>query len=294
MDESGKLGLDMIMGVTIFMLSFIFIAQYIPSVFVMERGEIGLYPVAYRTASLLAEDPGFWTNGTANGTDWWNHTNASIRIGLTNGEINVLDNEKINFLVEYYDNGQNYTAVQNALGLYSPQRTYEYNISLQAFESNPSDTTYVTIDGEPVLLIGKPIPSWKDVAKYERYVAYDNATAISNISSKLDTPNTVTYSFPVSPPVRAFVVVGTGVNDNQSATDPWMQVWFDNPGNPKIIDVYGENDTIKTFDITDEVNSQLPSTVYVKVHNLRGYVIETNAGDFVGGRIGAKLVVAIW
>jgi hypothetical protein len=94
--------------------------------------------------------------------------------------------------------------------------------------------------------------------------------------------------------LRAFVIVATGVSDNQSATEPWMQVWFDSPSNPKIIDVRGENETIKSFDITDEVNSQLPSTIYVKVHNLRGYVIETNAGNFVGGRIGAKLVVAVW
>lgn len=291
MDETGKLGLDMIMGVTIFMLSFIFIAQYIPSVFVIERGEIGLYPIAYRTASILAEDPGFWTNGTANGTDWWNHTDASIRIGLTSGEINVLDNEKIDRLVEYYNNGQNYTAIQNALGLYSPQRSYDYNISLQTFSSNSSHPEYATIDERPVLLIGRPIPKWRDVAKYERYVVYDNATAISNISSKLDTPNTVTYSFDVSPPLKAFVIVVTAVNDNQSNSTPWMKVWLDSN---KIIDVRGESETIKSFDITDEVNSQLPSVVKVQIHNLRGYVIETNAGNYVGGRIGAKLVVAVW
>jgi len=291
MDKSGKLSLDMIMGVSIFMISFIFIAQYIPSVFVIERGEIGLYPIAYRTASILAEDPGFWTNGTANGTDWWNHTDASIRIGLTSGEINVLDDEKIDRLVEYYNNGQNYTAIQNALGLYSPQRSYDYNISLQTFSSNSSHPEYATIDERPVLLIGRPIPKWRDVAKYERYVVYDNATAISNISSKLDTPNTVTYSFDVSPPLKAFVIVVTAVNDNQSNSTPWMKVWLDSN---KIIDVRGESETIKSFDITDEVNSQLPSVVEVRVHNLRGYVIETNAGNYVGGRIGAKLVVAVW
>jgi len=291
MDKSGKLSLDMIMGVSIFMISFIFIAQYIPSVFVIERGEIGLYPIAYRTVSILAEDPGFWTNGTANGTDWWNHTDASIRIGLTSGEINVLDDEKIDRLVEYYNNGQNYTAIQNALGLYSPQRSYDYNISLQTFSSNSSHPEYATIDERPVLLIGRPIPKWRDVAKYERYVVYDNATAISNISSKLDTPNTVTYSFDVSPPLKAFVIVVTAVNDNQSNSTPWMKVWLDSN---KIIDVRGESETIKSFDITDEVNSQLPSVVEVRVHNLRGYVIETNAGNYVGGRIGAKLVVAVW
>jgi hypothetical protein len=276
------------------MVSFIFIAQYIPSIFVVERGEIALYPVAYRTACLLVEDAGYWTNGSANGTDWWNHTSESIRIGLSDGNINVLSVERIERFVEFYNNSENYSAVQQALGLTSPSRSYDYNISLQLFSSSPSSTTYATNNGEPILLIGRRIPNWTDVAKYERYVVYGNATSVSAISSKVDTPNTVTYDFGVSPPVGAFVITITSKNDNQSETDPWMQVWFDSPSNPNIIDVYGENETIGAFDITDEVNSELPSIVYVKVHNVRGEVIITNAGNYVGGRIGAKLVVSIW
>jgi hypothetical protein len=284
----------MVIGVSIFMLSFIFIAQYIPSVFVVEKGEIGSQPLAYRTAALLTEDPGYWTNGSANGTDWWNHTGDRIRIGLTSGEINVVNINRIQKLVNFYDNSSNYTAIQTALGLTPPQKSFDYNISLQAFTSNSSSPEYVTDNGEPILLIGKPVPSYSGVAKYERYVVYDNVTYYSDISSKLDTPNTVTYSYSVSPPVRAFVIVTTGVNDNETATQPWMQVWFDSPSNPKIIDVSGENETIGSFDITDEVNSQLPSTIYVKVHNVKGYVIQTQAGNYIGGRIGAKLVVALW
>jgi|Deesub1362B_J571_1020462.scaffolds.fasta_scaffold00292_48 hypothetical protein len=294
MDSSGKLGIDMIVGVAIFTISFIFVAQYVPQIFSIERGTLNLQPFAYRTAALLTEDAGYWTNGSANGTDWWNHTEDSIRIGLISGEANKLDYDKIQELVNFYNDSNNYSVIQKALGLTVPERGYDYNISLQSFSSNSTYLDYVTHNGTPVLLIGKPIPRWTDVAKYERYVSYEDPRSITENHSKLDTSNTVLYSFGVAPPVRAFVIIVTGVGDNQTASDPWMQVWFDSPNNPRIIDVYGENETIGSFDLTERVNSDMPDTVFVNVHNLKGYVVNTNAGEYVGGRFGAKLVINVW
>lgn len=294
-NESGKLGLDLVIGLSIFMVSFIFIAQYIPSVFTVERGETSLQPVAYRTTAILSEDPGYWTNGTANGTEWWNHTDESFRIGLkgVGKDVNVLSNKRVKELQKLY-NATNYSLIQQGLGLTTPYKSYNYNISLQYFSSKSSNLEYSKVDGEPLLLIGKPVPEWTDVAKYERYIVFDNATYYSNISSKLDTPNTVTYSYNVSPPVRTFVVVITGINDNESSSNPKLRVWFDNQKNQRIIDVSGKNETIGSFDITDEINQEEPDKVKVKIHNLRGYVIQSQAGDYVGGRIGAKLVVTVW
>jgi hypothetical protein len=73
-----------------------------------------------------------------------------------------------------------------------------------------------------------------------------------------------------------------------------MQVWFDSPSNPYIIDVHGENETLGTFDITDEVNSENANTVFVKIHNTKGQLIATKAGNYFGGRICTKLVVTVW
>jgi len=293
----GQLSLDMLIGLTIFMLSFIFIAQYIPSIFVVERSDIALYPLAYRTASILTEDTGYWTNGTANGTDWENHYTEDIdfRIGLaaSSDHPNVLSMEKIKALQSYY-NTAGYEAVRTALGLYDPQEAFEYNISLQLFESNSSHPIYARNDSQPLLLIGKPIPSYGDVVRYERIVVYDNATKIATISSKVDTPNTVIYDFDVSPPVSAFIIVITGRNNNQSSTEPWMKVWFNDDAGNKIIDVRGDNETIGAFDISDEINSAGATKVRIKVHNVRGYVVITNAGNYIGGRVGAKLVVCVW
>jgi len=291
MDDVGKLSIDLIIGISIFMVSYIFIAQYIPSIFAEERGEIGLQPVAYRTAALLAEDRGYWTNGVSNGTDWFNHTDTNIRIGLSNGEPNVLTMQRIEGLKDLYEN-TNYSTVQRALGLYSSGRVYEYNISLQSFSSNSTSPAYVSKGDSTILTIGKIIPEWADVAKHERFVIFSNTTLVSNVSSRIDTPNTATFTFDVTPPVGAFVIIMTDVNDNSTATQPWMQVWFSNPSD-YVIDVSG-NDTIDIFDITDIINSEKPTEVNIKVHNVKGSTLITEAGTYIGGRIGAKLVVTVW
>lgn len=290
-NESGKLGLDLIIGLSIFMVSFIFIAQYIPSAFTVEKSETSLQPVAYRTAAILAEDPGYWTNGTANGTEWWNHTDESFRIGLkgVGEDVNVLSNKRVKELQKLY-NATNNSFIQQGLGLTTPYKSYNYNISLQYFSSKSSNLEYSKVDGEPLLLIGKPVPEWTDVAKYERYIVFDNATNITNISSKPGTPSTEIYIYNVSPPVGTFVIVITSTSVD-TPPKPRMKVWLDNQ---KIIDVKGKDETIRSFDITDEINQEEPDKVRIKIHNLRGYVIQSQAGDYVGGRIGAKLVVTVW
>jgi len=292
METKGQLSLDMLIGLTVFMLSFIFIAQYIPSIFVVERGDVALYPLASRTASVLAEDTGYWTNGTSNGTDWENHysENVDFRIGLA-AEPDLLSMDKINALQNYY-NTAGYEAVRMALGLYDPQGKYNYNISLQLFKSNSSSPVYARNDSQPLLLIGKSIPNYKDVVRYERIVSYDNATKVASISSKVDTPSTRTFTFNVVPPVSAFIIVIEGRNVNTSNTTPWMKVWLNS--NIQIIDVRGDAETISVFDITDNVNAIGATRVDVKVHNVRGYVVMTNAGNYIGGRLGAKLVVCVW
>ncbi|HID43652.1 MAG TPA: hypothetical protein EYP30_07785 [Archaeoglobaceae archaeon] len=284
--NTGKLGIDMIAGLTIFMLSFIFIAQYIPSIFAVE-GMTSLQPVAYRTAAILIKDTGYWTNGSANGTDWWNHT-GSIRIGLAKhprseinkSKYNILSTFRIQKLAEFYKNS-GYYEVQKALGLYSPQRSYEYNISIRQLSSS-----YATYNEQPVLLIGKPVPA-SNVAKFERYIVYDNLTSFS-ISGRIG-PETNVTDFNINPPVGAFVIIVDGI-DNLTNPNFWLKVWLN--GN-KVIDVSG-NDTLSVFDLTDEVNSYSSVNVKVDAHNIRGIIISTNAGSFVGGRIVARLVVTVW
>ena len=292
-EVEGKLSLDIIVGLTIFLLSFVFIIQYVPTIFASERNEIALYPLAYRVSALLAEDPGYWSNGSVNGTDWENYysaQNVEVRTGLMSSEANVLDSDKIEALKNFYLSA-GADELRKALGLETPDREFGFNISLQFLSSNSSNPAYSMNGSEPLLLIGDPVPEWSDVAKYERIIAFENTSLVSDISSNIDTPSTTVNTFTVSAPVGSFVIVITDRNDNQSASNPWMNVDVDGV---EVISVSG-NDTIDTFDLTDIINQKSGSVdVRVQVHNVRGYVISTNAGEYIGGRIVAKLVVAVW
>ncbi|AIY89543.1 hypothetical protein [Geoglobus acetivorans] len=292
-NDEGKLSLDLLIGLTIFLMSFVFIIQYVPAIFASERSEIYLYPLAYRISALLVEDPGYWSNGSVNGTDWENYyslPDVEVRPGLMGSEVNVLDPVKIDALNSLYASA-GIDGLRKALGLKTPDRVFGFNISLQLLSSNSSNPIYSMNGSQPMLLIGEPIPDGSNVARYERIIAFENTTSVSKISSKLDTPNTVNYNYAVPAPVGSFVIVITGVNDNQSATEPWMRV---DVNSINVIDVRG-NETISTFDLTGDIN-QYSGTVNVdiQVHNVRGYVISTNAGEYIGGRIVAKLVVAVW
>lgn len=292
-DVSGKLSLDIMVGLTIFLLSFIFVVQYVPTIFAYEREDLTLYPLAYRISAFLVEDPGYWSNGTANGTDWENYylqEGVEVRPGLMGSEANLIDVKKVNALTDFYVNAGK-DSVRKALGLETPTRKYNFNISLQLLSSTSSNPRYSLNQSQPLLVIGDPIPDWKSVVKYERIVAFENATFVADISSNLDTPSTTVNKFTVTPPVSSFVVVILDRNTNETASEPWMNIDINNVN---IISVTG-NDTIGIFDITDVVNQQAGSVeVTVQVHNVKGYVIATNAGNFIGGKIVAKLVVAVW
>ena len=290
MNSHGQLSLDVVIGLSIFIVALLFVAQYIPSIFVTENEELSLYPLVYRTSSILVEDRGYWTNGSSNGTDWENHLGYDLRIGLSSEEAGILSVEKIRALREYHTT-YGYDAVRTALGLVTPVREYDYNISIQLLSPLGGEKYATDQNGGELLVIGKPLPERGEVGRYERIIAYDNLTSISPISSRLDTPSTTINTFNVSSPVGAFVIVIEDRNTNQTSSEPWMNVKVN--GN-LVISVSG-NDTISTFDITDQINAFSGTVeVWIQAHNIRGYVIATNAGEFIGGRICAKLVVSIW
>jgi hypothetical protein len=215
---------------------------------------------------------------------------VDLRIGLSGGGANVLSVEKIAAFNDFYNN-YGYESVRRALGLETPTRQYDYNISLQLFASNSGQVNYARNQSGPLLLVGNPVPDIGKVARYERIVAYDNLTAIASISSNIGTPSTTVNTFNVTPPIGAFIIVVEDRNTNQTASEPWMNVKVN--GN-LVINVSG-NATITTFDITDYVNGY-SETVYVWIqsHNIQGYVVVTDGGEYVGGRLGAKLVVILW
>jgi len=170
-DTCGQISIDFLMGIVIFLFTLAFIIQFLPSLFTSVSGEGSLNSVAYRTANILTEDPGWWGNGTYNSTDWEKHTADLSRIGLavdttpeTRGTHtpNMLNKTKIQQVLTL-----NQTMVTNKLGLYDKiggfQVDYGYNITLEQ-NSNP-----MVINGT-ILTFGKTPPTSQDIIKITRLV----------------------------------------------------------------------------------------------------------------------------
>jgi len=67
-DSNGNLSIDFLVGVTIFMVAFIWVATLVPNLFIgVSSHGIDFDSVAYRTGVILAEDPGV----TIMDTSWW-------------------------------------------------------------------------------------------------------------------------------------------------------------------------------------------------------------------------------
>ncbi len=85
MDSNAKLSLDLLIGLSVFLFTFIYVANFLPGVFADVRYEISLGSQAYRVATLLVEDSGY-------PSDWENTVDVSncksqFRPGLANFEL---------------------------------------------------------------------------------------------------------------------------------------------------------------------------------------------------------------
>ena len=100
-DDIGILSVDFLVGFTIFLVSFIWIATLIPSLFLgLSAHGIDFDAVAYRTGVILAEDPGATTANATAGSPWeaqpTNRTIARFGLAISKETPNILDENKVN------------------------------------------------------------------------------------------------------------------------------------------------------------------------------------------------------
>ncbi|MDK2877273.1 MAG: hypothetical protein PWQ22_1683 [Archaeoglobaceae archaeon] len=172
-NSDGKLSLDMLIGLSIFLVTFIFIAQLLPSVFADVRREITLAHEAYKVTVMLSEMRGMWSDGMNSGVDWENRQICNDAItflpGLSEGEPDFLSLEKVLKFNEFAN--QCPEKFRKALGL--DVSNVRFHVSIESFSS----TSYKRIpvkyrEGDNVrnlLDAGYPLPEGGFV-KYERYI----------------------------------------------------------------------------------------------------------------------------
>lgn len=177
---TGKLGLDLLVGLSIFLFSFFMISNFIVGLFGDVRSEISLSSEAYKVSVILAEIPGKWSNGTANGTDWenyWSERNVIFLPGLASKPCELSISKVVAFkkVVE-----SDYDRIKTFLGLKTPDADYDFHVSLETINSTPFQRELLlNASGFPILDVGKS-PSTFQVARYERLVWLDNCSVVIN------------------------------------------------------------------------------------------------------------------
>ena len=180
MTDEGQISIDFLLGISIFLLTFGFVIQFIPGLFLSTSGGGSLDSVVYRTANILADDPGWWQNNKQNGTDWEMHTGDISRIGLATDKTpgtmqtrtpRMLNKTKIEQFLKL-----NKTIRTNSLGLYhkigSSQIDYGYNITLEQ-NGNP-----IIINGS-IISFGETSPTSGDIYKITRQVLVETGNIAS-------------------------------------------------------------------------------------------------------------------
>ncbi|MBN1194817.1 MAG: hypothetical protein JXA08_05665 [Methanomicrobiaceae archaeon] len=146
------LSVDFLAGFTIFIVALIMVINLVPSILVGIQGQpIDYDAVAYRTAVILLEDPGWGYDRNANtSTSRWEQQitfKADIsRFGLAVSKEtpNILSRNKIDtFFDDTYFTREDYE--RKAIFADLPYAPYAYNITL-------------SVDGDPTITTGDPVP----------------------------------------------------------------------------------------------------------------------------------------
>ncbi len=178
--QGGEFSLDLLVGLSIFLMSFLVVSQIIAGMFGDVRSEISLSHEAYKVSVMLSEMPGRWSNGTKNGTDWeynWFRADTVFLPGLAVKPCELSYNK----IVEFRNATESdYETVKMLLGLKTPDSNYEFHVSLETLNSTPFNRELVLdTSGVPLLDVGMDIPEVQ-LARFERIVWIDNSSAILN------------------------------------------------------------------------------------------------------------------
>ncbi len=191
-NNQGQMTLDFLLGLTIFLIALIYLVAAIPGIFLpYQNNAVDLSSVAYRTSSLLVEDPGYYIpSGSYIGFTGWEKSQQNInnlsRIGLASSKSTpgVISLRKINALQD----SVSYRDSRDDLGL---NNTVPYDYSLSITWTNKSghvETMTKPNATEPKAPVGS------NVETIERAVLIDEGSSIlingaeyyNNTSDNLD------------------------------------------------------------------------------------------------------------
>jgi hypothetical protein len=270
--DEGQISVDFLLGISVFLLSLGFVIQFIPGLFISTSGEGSLNSVAYRTATILAEDPGWWENNTQNGTDWEMHTGNISRLGLAvdnrpktrqTQTPNLLNKTKILKIVNSSE--LNETILTAKLGLFDKisgsQIDYGYNISL---EQNGS--VMVIHDPTVPITFGKIPPESQDIIKFRRLVLVETGRMaifrFDELTNKTDYIAVINISGPQSDDVT-IQIIDFNISNPNAAKFNWANL------NGTLLSIPSDYTAYKRTNNSDFIYSTAPISLENSTDTLR-------------------------
>lgn len=191
MTDEGQISVDFLLGISIFLLTLGFVIQFIPGLFLSTSGEGSLNSVVYRTANIIADDPGWWQNNNQNGTDWEMHIGDISRIGLATDKSpgtrqtrtpRMLNKTKIEQALNLFI--LNKTMFTTKLGLYykisGSQVDYGYKITIK-----PIGNPMIINGSNGSISFGETPPTSQDRYKITRQVLVERGNIASFRANEL-------------------------------------------------------------------------------------------------------------
>jgi hypothetical protein len=301
--SSAQVNIDFLAGVSIFLVSFLLVVQLVPNLFIPFQGQpVTLHSVAYRTGVILCEDPG-WYNDTVNnnGHNWEDDPDNVSRLGLAKNKFTansstplMLSGSKLFCLAGMYNSSDpgSYSNIQKHLGLVTSYRKYDYNISLVRFDGDTSSDMNRT----PIFQIGYSPQTNIDVEKVERIVSF-GMYDLPHTYNRTDFNGNGTVTDMVKLPISAYRICIE--NGYTPANSPTISINVTN-GTSTIYQMntttYPTSDMPVIFDLSEELNKYDDSlhNINITFNNTIGYRYSSHAGDLVGDKLAAKLIVQVW
>jgi len=303
-NSSAQINIDFLTGISIFLISFLLVVQLVPNLFIPFQGQpVTLHSVAYRTGVILCEDPG-WYNDTVNnsGHNWEDDPDNVSRLGLAKNKFTanpstplMLSGSKLSCLEGMYNSSDpgSYSNIQEHLGLVTSYRKYDYNISLIRFDGIASSY----MNSTPLFQVGYSPQSNIDVEKVERIVSFEMCDLpyddYETIIERKDTKNQI-----IILPISAFRIniVEYYLHFGHY---PYIIVNVTNDtGTYSIINKTHPSNLSAILDLAEDLNQYDDSdhTVKVEIETLyiHAYIYSSYAGDLVGDKLAAKLIVQVW
>jgi hypothetical protein len=182
--DNGNMNLDFLFGLLVFMMAFLYVVNAVPGIFLpYQSNAVDLGSVAYRTSTILAEDPGWWScideaGVKSNGTEWETSSNTQYlaRIGLANDKLhpNQLSFNKIYALSELsYDQIQEKLGLGNITDTVNNTMSYKFKLSIKEVNSTGQHTELLPS------FIWDPDVYYTDIAEsIERVITIDHGHGI--------------------------------------------------------------------------------------------------------------------